>query len=311
MSALQITLTPENLTQHKNFLKKIHHIFTKTSLYENENFINLSVQKYVNDFLPKLARNEVLSAPSFEIAWIWHCHRLSPIKYGKYCLETFGEILDAGEWAFQVGKVNIDVDEIQIQEKKKNLQQTSSVSARSLLKGYDLYQVSTRQKNFLWHILPSHYDNQKFQVSSINRYKNFLKLMKKYGINNHFYVPSYDIDHAWHSHMLMSTSLYLRETRKITGSFLNHDDSDTDRSKGGNMDKSWEDTKTLWAECFPNEKSIATDLTSYRGSPEEWFQETDGSKIFKIFENFLNEEEVTEISRNFPNDDEKKCEKLF
>ena len=37
-------------------------------------------------------RNNLVPPP--DIAWLWHCHRLAPLRYQAYCLERFGHVLE-------------------------------------------------------------------------------------------------------------------------------------------------------------------------------------------------------------------------
>ena len=74
---------------------------------------------------------------------------------------------------------------------------------------YDVEACSARQRTFLWQVSqPACSD----VPATTARYLQFLGLMKKHGYQNHFFVPSYDIDFAWHTHMLSSTTVYLHET---------------------------------------------------------------------------------------------------
>ncbi|KAG8809141.1 hypothetical protein FRC17_003599 [Serendipita sp. 399] len=59
-------------------------------------------------------------------------------------------------------------------------------------------------------------------VRSIARYHAFLDLMAQY--SNTFFVPTLDIDLAWHTHQLKSFH-YRDDTLRFLGRFPNHDDS--------------------------------------------------------------------------------------
>ena len=52
-------------------------------------------------WLPLVAEheNETL-IPPVDIAWVWHLHRLAPLRYASYCKERFGKVLDPAA-AFQ------------------------------------------------------------------------------------------------------------------------------------------------------------------------------------------------------------------
>ena len=38
--------------------------------------------------------------PPIDIAWVWHLHRLAPLKYAAYCRERFGAVLDLAPLLF-------------------------------------------------------------------------------------------------------------------------------------------------------------------------------------------------------------------
>ena len=52
--------------------------------------------RYEKLWLPLLAENHhdhlQIAAP-LDIAWIWHCHMLSPVAYARDCNKLYGEIL--------------------------------------------------------------------------------------------------------------------------------------------------------------------------------------------------------------------------
>lgn len=81
---------------------------------------------------------------------------------------------------------------------------------RALGFDYDAETCSARQRTFLWQVSQPACDDD---GAASARYLRFLGLMKKHGYENHFFVPSsYDIDFAWYTHMLSSTTAYLRES---------------------------------------------------------------------------------------------------
>ena len=94
---------------------------------------------------------------------------------------------------------------------------------------YDVEACSARQRTFLWQVSrPACRDVN----SATARYLRFLALMKRHGYHEHFFVPSYDIDFAWHTHMLADTTGYLRESAMLAGvsGGVDHDDSVNQRS---------------------------------------------------------------------------------
>ena len=76
---------------------------------------------------------------------------------------------------------------------------------------YDIVAASERQRTFLWQISGPRFDDSSFLSDAIERYGKFLKMMEVHGYHNHFFVPTYDIDLGWHTHMLKDTEAYLKK----------------------------------------------------------------------------------------------------
>ena len=59
-----------------------------------------SIYRYNACWLPLLAKHsesQVFEGPlvvSLDCEWIWHCHRLNPVRYKTDCEELYGKILD-------------------------------------------------------------------------------------------------------------------------------------------------------------------------------------------------------------------------
>lgn len=86
---------------------------------------------------------------------------------------------------------------------------------------------------------------------AVARYKAFLYLIKRNRekANKCFCVPAYDIDLIWHTHQLNPAS-YCRDMVAIIGKVLEHDDTDSDRTKGGKLNAGFSQTTKLWEETF-------------------------------------------------------------
>lgn len=98
------------------------------------------------------------------------------------------------------------------------------------------------------------------------RYKGFLHLIKrnKERSISRFCVPTYDIDLIWHSHQLHPVS-YCKDLVAIMGKVLEHDDTDSDRSKGQKLDVGFSETTKQWEETFGTRYWKAG--TMHRGHP--------------------------------------------
>lgn len=93
--------------------------------------------------------------------------------------------------------------------------------------------------------------NDLFIKESVARYKGFLYLIKRNkekGIKR-FCVPTYDIDLIWHSHQLHPVA-YGKDLNEALGKVLEHDDTDSDRTKGKKLDVGFSGTTKQWEVTF-------------------------------------------------------------
>lgn len=129
----------------------------------------------------------------------------------------------------------------------------------------DISTCSARQRTFLWQISqPAMEGGQGSGAevsvrSSIEQYCKFLHLMKVHGYQNHFYVPSYYIYLAWHTHMLCSTSRYMSETAELAGAYphgVDNDGSVNQRTEDSKLSPAWADTKALWQQTFDTDTDL-------------------------------------------------------
>ena len=226
--------------------------------------------------------------PPVDIAWVWHLHRLAPRRYAAYCTERFGRVLDPGTSAFRAQDTAAEADggETQADGETRRLWQQhfgdepffqrrgegeggptewgprDPLSNQTTLSAkvkdacarvrsahefdYDVETCSSRQRTFLWQVSQPAISEG---PAASERYLRFLGLMKKHGYDQHFFVPSYDIDFAWHTHMLTSTTAYLRETELLAAApgGVDHDDSVNQRHEESKLHLGWAETKELWA----------------------------------------------------------------
>ncbi|KAI3962345.1 hypothetical protein MKX01_005347 [Papaver californicum] len=105
-----------------------------------------------------------------------------------------------------------------------------------------------------------------FLEGSVARYKGFLHLIKRNRERsiNLFCVPTYDIDLIWHTHQLHPAA-YCKDVVQVTGKLLEHDDTDSNRSKGQKLDVGFSGTTNKWEELFGSRYWRAGAM--YRGTP--------------------------------------------
>ena len=108
-------------------------------------------------------------------------------------------------------------------------------------------------------------DNDLFLEAAVARYKGFLHLIKRNRERSLkcFCVPTYDVDLIWHSHQLHPAS-YCKEMVEVLGKVLEHDDTDSDRSKGQKLDVGFSETTKQWEDMFGSRYWRAGAM--YRGS---------------------------------------------
>ena len=273
------SLSVPDLQVHREFLLQAHIAGITNDRLET------AIYNYEANFLPKLVNSEAGSViPNIDVAWVWHCHRLAPKRYANHCKTAFGKIAKS---SFN----HSDTSEFR---------NTIPANWASNIK-YDLKLACERQKEFLWHILPDNYTQTNVLESCIQQYTQFLELMAKNGYRNNLYVPNYQIDFAWHTHMLVNTEIYFQETRAIVGEVVDHDDSITERDFESKRTISWENTKKLWKKQF-GKNGLLKDAeikvlsgSDYRGEPPSWFFETKLENIIKISENAISENEIIDL----------------
>ena len=94
-------------------------------------------------------------------------------------------------------------------------------------------------------------NNHLFIEEAVARYKGFLHLIKRNkekGVKR-FCVPTYDVDLIWHSHQLNPVS-YCKDLNEVLGKVLEHDDTDSDRTKGQKLDVGFSGTTKQWEDTF-------------------------------------------------------------
>lgn len=104
-----------------------------------------------------------------------------------------------------------------------------------------------------------------FLQGAVARYKGFLHLIKRNREKSlkRFCVPTYDVDLIWHSHQLHPVS-YCKDLNELLGKVLEHDDMDSDRTKGKKLDVGFSGTTKQWEEAFGTRYWKAGAM--YRGS---------------------------------------------
>ncbi|XVE86905.1 hypothetical protein DITRI_Ditri18aG0073200 [Diplodiscus trichospermus] len=228
-----------------------------------------AIYRYNACWLPLLAKcykEEILEGPlvvPLDCEWIWHCHRLNPVRYKSDCEELYGRILDNSNVVSSIqGICKRQTEEIWSSlypnepydfDVTKALSENASETLSGLEKytKYDLTSSVKRQSPFFYQVSRAHIKNDIFIEGAVARYKGFLHLIKRNREKSikRFCVPTYDIDLIWHTHQLHPVS-YCKDMNKALGKILEHDDTDSDRTKGKKLDVGFSGTTKQWEETF-------------------------------------------------------------
>lgn len=107
--------------------------------------------------------------------------------------------------------------------------------------------------------------DDEFLEGALARYRGFLHLIRRNRERSlkRFCVPTYDIDLLWHSHQL-NPAAYCEDLTQLIGKVLEHDDTDSDRTKGMKLDVGFSGTTKQYEGTFGRRYWKAGAM--YRGS---------------------------------------------
>ena len=285
--------------KHKQFLEGLHGFGVTVATGDRKQHNSLrSLFRYQRLWLPLVHKhsNEDLIPPP-DVAWLWHCHRLSPLNYINFIKGTFGggatveakppfsfQIPDSPSddsstetatrdfWSGMYPNEPFFLSETQEESSPPTLAASpNDVRGKdvNLLCGFDLLASKKRQATFLWQISGERFRDDDFLAEGVQNYIMFLKLKPKAGKSRTVLVPTYQIDLMWHTHILSSIGNYNKDCIAIMGRILHHDDSLTDRSDGGVLDVAYKATAHLWKEEYHSEYVVCGGM--YRGEPSDDF----------------------------------------
>ena len=126
---------------------------------------------------------------------------------------------------------------------------------------YDITAACGRQRVFYYQVSLPHYGDKKFLRKGLERYKQHLVLKQQNP--DMFFVPCYDFDLIWHAHQLHPL-IYKKDTTKVLGKVLNHNDSVNDRQPGSKLSTCYAITREKWKEAG---QEFAVRGAMFRGEP--------------------------------------------
>ncbi|KAL8143018.1 hypothetical protein V2J09_016050 [Rumex salicifolius] len=266
--AQKVVLSVDMVSAAKRHLRFLAAVDQTGHLYDGP-VLRKALRRYNVCWLPLLAKHtetplceDPLVVP-LDCEWIWHCHRLNPVRYVSECKELFGRLLDSRHVVSSVeGYSKKKTEEIwgeMFPDEPYELDFTKAAledAQMETLQGekitdYDLVSAVERQSSFYWQVSRPHMSDDLFLQESVDRYKGFLYLMKMNMEKSAMYscVPTYDIDLIWHTHQLHPSS-YSKDLIQLLGMVLEHDDTDSDRSEGNTLNLSFKQTTQQWEDLF-------------------------------------------------------------
>uniref|UniRef100_A0A2P2LCG4 Glycine-rich domain-containing protein 1 n=1 Tax=Rhizophora mucronata TaxID=61149 RepID=A0A2P2LCG4_RHIMU len=233
-------------------------------LYEGP-ALDRAIYRYNAFWLPLLARHSespVSEGPlvvPLDCEWVWHCHRLNPVRYKSDCEELYGRVLDNVNVVSSI-KGTCRRQTVELWNRfypeepydfdfRASSHDTSVELEKCTI--YDLVSAVKRQSPFFYQVSKPYMNHEIFLGEAVARYKGFLHLIKRNWEKSikRFCVPTYDIDLIWHTHQLHPVT-YCKDLNESLGKILEHDDMDSDRTKGKKLDVGFSGTTKQWEETF-------------------------------------------------------------
>jgi hypothetical protein len=145
----------------------------------------------------------------------------------------------------------------------------SVVEETTTLRGFDLLASASRQADLLWQVSSPELGTKSSLEKAVQEYHKFLRLkktmMNRTSSSRFPLIPTMAIDLVWHTHLTASLALYQKDCLTICGSPMDHDDTFTDRSAGGESDVSFQKTAKLWNDVYGEADYLSKG--GYRGEP--------------------------------------------
>ena len=165
-----------------------------------------AIRRYEMFWLPLAARegsaSRLLAAP-LDIAWVWYLHMLSPQDYEQDCMNIVSQVVDhlpmdryqrgrglqnaryLGEKTYPTEQFEVDLN-----------YPTSFTQPYRLKIRYDIERASYCQSKFYYQVSLSHFTDNKFLASAVERYEHHLYLKKPASPNSQDSVYRYRLDLA-------------------------------------------------------------------------------------------------------------------
>ena len=272
-----ITFSVDLIKAAKYQLDFLKDVDTEGILYSDEILKN-AIYRYEKHWLPLCANMDTIGEqaenlyPPLDVAWVWHCHMLSPTEYKKDCEIICGRVIDH-VCISKEDRIRKQAYTKKLWEDNRRIafdyrQFTISLAITAYLRNftsrfrYDIVGASNRQKSFFYQVSMPHFQNIEYLKMAHDRYMKFLHLKRMNPTV--FVVPCFAIDLLWHTHQL-NPVYYERDTTKILGYLFPHDDTVNDRTPGSKLCVSDQETRALWSQMF--KENFFFPGAMFRGEP--------------------------------------------
>ena len=227
-----------------------------------------AIRRYEMFWLPLAARegsaSRLLAAP-LDIAWVWYLHMLSLQDYEQDCMNIVSQVVDhlpmdryqrgrglqnaryLGEKTYPTEQFEVDLN-----------YPTSFTQPYRLKIRYDIERASYCQSKFYYQVSLSHFTDNKFLASAVERYEHHLYLKSQHPQTPR--IPCTDIDLIWHAHLHHPLN-YKQVTSEMFGAVVIPGSQESNRNKGIISYGTETGTRTIW--CFKYDKPG----TVHRGDP--------------------------------------------
>ena len=283
-----------NLVQHarvqRRFLREVNQ---RSALLVDSPYLRNAVRRYEKLWIPLLEHNRAtkkLVAP-LDIDYVFHCHQLNPVEHLEFLTRNLSDV-DFGSRSCLCSSAEAvkAFEDTRLAWEDMYPTEPYQVTAKGVETfdgnfNSELLDACLRQASCYHQIKPSCYDDTGFLLRAVERYKQFLLLIK---FNpGQFLTPTYDIDLMWHTHMRY-TNIYASDMNRLFGFVLNHNDKDSDRSPGSKLSQGWSRTQKLWQQTYGASQRIPG--TGYRGECDlkdnDSTLDSDFAKSYQYFSEF-------------------------
>lgn len=267
-------------TAAKHLLTFLDIVNSYPCLYLNKPILHKAIHRYEKLWPHVLAlvppSDRINLIPPIDVEWVWFCHMLCPLKYHPDSIAIWtianpnltppspdhpaiDHIIHSPKsrlanlhlsqqlWRSVAPDEPYDLHHVlSVAPTRDDSEQNADQEQTCIT--YDIVQAASRQMAFHYQVALPQYASRTFRLSAAYRYTDgFLFLQREH--RGQVFVPTFDIDLVWHTHMAHPLQ-YFQDMHRTLGRLLNHDDTINDRSKGSEQQLCWNATKQIWYNTF-------------------------------------------------------------